>query len=389
MADPSRRAFLRTVPLALLSTQLFPYRLAWAQAPVVGQPLAGKGLIVGRAAPLTAETPLESITTWITPNDRFPILTSIATEYPAIEPAAWRLNVGGLVEQPTTLTYEQLRALPVHRVTAIVECAGNSRNAASPPLPRSFLSNGYIGNAEWRGVPLRLVLEHAGLKPGAVEIVLEGADRGKPPYATEEVNFAKSVPLDKALHPDTLLAYEMNGVPVPREYGGPVRAIVPGWYGTYHVKWLTRVEVVNRSFDGVFMTRNWRVRRRHDGFLRDEAVSQIAVKSLITSPASGARLAAGPHVIRGVAWSGGKDVTSVRVSNDGGVTWRFARLLDPHSPYSWRLWEVPWRPDAAGSYTLMARATDTSGAAQPFAYDLDLNGFEVNHVQSVKIEVTA
>lgn len=387
MADRSRRAFLGTLPLALLGPQLFGSRRAWAQAPVVGQPLAGKGLIVGRPVPLTAETPLESITTWITPNDRFPILTSIATSYPAIEPAAWRLSVAGLVEKPFTLTYEQLRSLPAHNVTAIVECAGNSRNSVSPPLPRSFLNNGYVGNAEWRGTPLRLVLEQAGLKPGAVEIVLEGADRSKPPSAATEVSFAKSIPLDKALHPDTLLVYAMNGAPLPREYGGPVRALVPGWYGTYHVKWLTRVEVLDHAFDGMFMTRSWRLRRRHDGFLRDEAVSQIVVKSLITSPGPGERLAAGAQLIRGVAWSGGKDVTSVRVATDGGVTWRFARLLDPHAVYAWRLWELPWQP-TAGSYTLMARATDTSGAVQPFGYDVDLNGFEVNQVQSVKVEVT-
>ena len=387
VADRSRRAFLGFFPLAAFGVPFFAPRVASAQAPVAGQPLAGKGLIVGRAAPLMAEAPIEGITTWITPNDRFPILTSIATTYPAIEPAAWRLSVGGLVEQPLTLTYEQLRSLPSHNVTAIVECAGNSRNTVSPPLPRSLLNNGYVGNAEWRGAPLRQVLEQAGLKSGAVEVVLEGADRAKLPSTPAEVSFAKSIPIDKALHPDTLLVYEMNGAPLPREYGGPVRILVPGWYGTYQVKWLTQIEVLDRAFDGVFMTRSWRVRRRRDGFLRDEAVSQIAVKSLITSPAPGARLDLGVHVIRGVAWSGGNDIASVRVTTDGGATWRFARLLEPHTVYAWRLWELPWQPTAAGGHTLMARATDTSGTAQPFAYDLDLNGFEVNHVQSVKVDL--
>ena len=167
-----------------------------------------------------------------------------------------------------------------------------------------------------------------------------------------------------------------------------MRALVPGWYGTYHVKWLARVEVLDRAFDGVFMTRVWRVRRKHNGFLRDEPVSQIAVKSLITSPAPDARLGLGAHIIRGVAWSGGKDVASVRVSADGGATWRLARLLEQHAPYAWRLWELPWQP-AAGRYALMARATDTSGAAQPLGYDPDLNGFEVSHVQTVRVEVAA
>lgn len=383
MLIQSRRALLGTLPLALLASRP---RGAWAQAPETGQKLAGTGLIVGRASPLMAETPIESITTWITPIERFPILTSLAAEYPAIEPAAWRLNLGGLVKQPLSLSYEQLRALPARTVTAIIECAGNSRNTVSPPLARSALNNGYIGNATWTGAPLRLVLEQAGLKPGAAEIVFEGADRGKSPLASDPVNFAKSVPIDKALHPDTLLVYEMNGVPLPRAYGGPVRALIPGWYGTYQVKWLTRLEVIDRSFDGVFMTRSWRLRRTVNGSLRDEPVSQIAVKSLITSPGPGQRLGLGAQTIRGLAWSGGNDIASVRVTTDGGATWSFAELLDPSAPYAWRMWELRWQPSAPGGYTLMARATDTSGAAQPFGYDLDRNGFEVNQVQSVKVE---
>ncbi len=350
----SRRVLLRSLPAALFGTQFLPLRRTWAQS-AAGQPLAGKGLIVGRVSPLMAETSIASITTWITPNDRFPILTSLATEYPAIEPAAWQLNVTGLVEQPLSLSYEQLRALPTRVVTAVIECAGNSRNTVSPPLARSVLSNGYIGNAEWKGVSLRLVLEQAGINPNASEIVLEGADRGKTPLAPDPVNFAKSVPLDKALHPDTLLVYEMNGVQLPREYGGPVRVLIPGWYGTYHVKWLTRLEVIDHGFDGVFMTRSWRVRRTTGGFTRDEPVSEIVSKSLITSPEAGHRLGAGGQMIRGVAWSGGNDIASVRVSTDAGASWRLARLLDPTATYAWRLWELPWRPAGPGIYTLMAR----------------------------------
>jgi DMSO/TMAO reductase YedYZ molybdopterin-dependent catalytic subunit len=380
----ARRHFLHLAAAAIAAPAL--PRLSFAQEPVVGQPLSGKGLVVGRAVPLTAEAPLDSFTTWITPNDRFPILTSIAQSLPQIAPNDWRLTVAGLTDQPLTLTYEQLRALPAQRIAALVECAGNSRNTVSPPFARSFLDNGYVGNAEWVGISLGMLLQQAGLKPGAVEVVLEGADRGRPPASAADVNFAKSVPIEKAIHPDTLLVYQMNGAPLPREYGGPVRALVPGWYGTYQVKWLTRVEVIDHTFDGVLMTRLWRVRRKSNGFLRDEPVSQIAVKSLITRPGSGTRLAAGPQVISGIAWSGGKDVASVRVSTDAGATWRLAQLLGPSGAYAWRLWELPWSP-AAGRYTLMARATDTSGAAQPLAYDPDLNGYEVNQVQPVPVEV--
>ncbi len=387
MWDITRRTFVRGVPLALVTASSLLRELAWAQAPTVGQPLAGTGLIVGRAAPLAAEMPLASLKTWITPNELFHILTTMATTFPEIDLAAWRLTVDGQVDRPVTLTYQQLRAVPARTVAVVLECAGNSRNSVSPPLPRSPLNNGYVGNAEWKGAPLQLVLEQAGIKNATQEIVFEGADRGKPAFAPTEVPFAKSVPLEKALHPDTLLVYEMNGVPLPREHGGPVRALVPGWYGTYHVKWLTRVVALDRPFDGVFMTKLWRLRRRRDGFIREESVSQVAVKSLIVNPGPGEKLPRGTHVVRGAAWSGGKDITSVQISVDGGKTWEFTRLLEPHATYAWRLWEFPWRATAAGSYTLMARATDTSGSVQPFAYDLDLNGFEVNQVQPVKVEV--
>jgi DMSO/TMAO reductase YedYZ molybdopterin-dependent catalytic subunit len=376
-----RRAFVAGVPMAIMATQSLLRGVAWTQTPTASP------LIIHRAAPLTAEMPLSRLTTWITPNELFHVLTIMANPLPAIDSAGWSLSVEGQVEQPLRLSYEQLRALPARTVVAVLECAGNSRNSVSPPLAKSTLNNGYVGNAEWRGASLQAVLDQAGVKATAREVVFEGVDHGKPAGAPAEIPFAKSLPIEKGLHPDTLLAYEMNGAPLPREHGGPVRLLVPGWYGTYHVKWLRRIELVDRPFDGVFMTRLWRVRRRRDGYIREEAVSQVAVKTLIVSPVAGARLSIGTHRIAGAAWSGGKDIASVQVSTDGGVTWQFARLLEPQATYAWRLWESPWRVGEAGPYTLMARATDTSGAAQPFAYDLDLNGFEVNQVQPVRVEV--
>src|ERR1700694_2352515 len=176
MVDLTRRKLVGGIRLGLLASQWGWAAIARAQAAAVGQPLAGKALIVGRPVPLTAEAPLSGMTSCITPNDRFPILTSIASSYPVIEPAAWRLSVEGVVERPAALSYAEHRALPSQSVTAIVECAGNSRNFASPPLPRSVLSNGYVGNAEWRGAPLRLVLERAGVKAATRAVVLEGAD---------------------------------------------------------------------------------------------------------------------------------------------------------------------------------------------------------------------
>jgi sulfite oxidase len=381
----ARRSVVVGLPAAVVLASPLMRHFACAQ-----QGLASNKLIIHRGAPLMAEAPLASLIGAITPNELFHIVTIMADPLPDISPAAWHLSVEGQVESPFSLNYEQLKTLPAQTVTAVLECAGNSRNSVSPPLPRSFLNNGYVGNARWRGAPLRLILEQAGVKPGAQNVVLEGADRGQPAFAPREVAYAKGIPIEKALHPDTLIVYEMNGAPLPREYGGPVRALIPGWYATYHVKWLTRIEVLNRPFDGVFMTELWRVRHRDGGYIRLGMVDQVAVKSLIFTPGPDERLPIRAHTIRGAAWSGGKDIVSVQVSTDGGVTWRFARLLDAgenNSPYAWRQWELPWEVKEPGTYTLMARATDTSGAAQPFAYDLDKNGFVVNQVQRVAVQV--
>lgn len=379
----SRRAVLAGVPTALLLADPWLRRVAFAQG-------AAGDLIVHREAPLVAEPPLSALTQQITPNERFHILTIMADPLPSIDPADWRLTVEGQVQETLTLDYDQLRSLPARSVAAVLECAGNSRNSVSPPLDESFLNNGYVGNAVWTGVPLRDVLERAGIEPSATEVVLEGADRGTPGFAPGEVAYAKSLPVDKALHPDTLVVYEMNGAPLPREHGGPVRVLAPGWYGTYSVKWLTRIAAVEQPFDGVFMTELWRIRERADGVIEQGSITQVRVKSLIFTPGDGEQLGAGRHVIRGAAWSGGKDIVSVEVSTDGGASWRFARLLprsEDGSAYAWRQWEFPWEPEEPGSHTLMARATDTSGAAQPFAYDLDLNGFGVNQVQPVRVQV--
>jgi len=385
-AELSRRAMLASLPAGLVLTSPWLRGVALAQGGAIGD------LIVHQEAPLVAEPPLEKLVGQVTPIERFHVLTIMADPLPDIAPEQWRLEVDGEVERTVTLDLEQLKALPARTMAAVIECAGNSRNSVSPPLAKSYLNSGYVGNAVWTGAPLRLVLEQAGIGSDAVEVVLEAADRGTPGFAPGEVAYAKSIPVDKALHPDTLLVYEMNGEPLPREHGGPVRVLTPGWYGTYNVKWIKRLTLVDQPFEGVFMTRLWRIREREGGFVEPGSVTRIAVKSLIFTPAEGAALAAGEeHVIRGAAWSGGQDIASVEVSTDGGASWRFADLLprsEHGSVYAWRQWELAWRPDEPGSHVLMARATDTSGAAQPFAYDLDLNGFAVNHVQPVSVEVT-
>ena len=196
----TRRGALLALPAAVALSSPLMRRFAWAQ-----QNIASDRLIVHQAAPLMAEPPLASLTGAITPNELFHIVTVMADPLPDIAPADWRLSVEGQIESPFSLNYDELKALPAQTITAVLECGGNSRNSVSPPLAKSFLNNGYVGNARWRGVPLRLILERAGVKPEAHDVVFEGADRGQPAFAPQEVAFAKAIPIEKALHPETLI----------------------------------------------------------------------------------------------------------------------------------------------------------------------------------------
>lgn len=372
----SRRALLGGVPALLLGGPAILRSLARAEA---------SSLIVRRPTPLLAEMAFEKLQDWLTPNDAFFVLSAFGA--PRVEAGTWRLTVDGEVEQPLSLTYDDLKAFPAKTKVALLECAGNSRSTVKPPPPGTTLGIGYVGNARWKGVPLQDVLARAGLKASGREVVFRGADAGKFAGLTTDVHFEKSVPLEKALHPATLLVYEMNDSPLPVEHGFPVRALVPGWYGTYSVKWLTAITVLDHAFEGPMMTRAWLARRRLGGLTRMEPISQIAVKSQIAQPAAGATISPGTHRIFGAAWAGGVDIAAVEVSADEGRTWRPARLLEPYEPYAWRFWESWWTVTQPGTYTLMSRAIDASGRVQPPGYDRDLNGFEVNQVQAVTFEV--
>ncbi len=339
------------------------------------------------AVPENSETPLESARSWVTPNRLFFIRNHF--DGPRIDVNAWRLEIGGLVENPTAWTWEELTALPERTVFATVECAGNGRSFLQPRAPGVPWGAGAIGHAEWTGVPLHLVLEEAGVKPGAVEVLFEGADRGTEPDHPETMSFARSLPLQKALHPDTLLVYRMNGELLEPNHGYPLRLFVPGWYGVASVKWLERIEVRDRPFQGYFQTTKYTIQRRTARGVETVPVGPMALKSEIIRPRSEEVLGLGANRVFGVALAGEEAVAAVEVSRDGGRTWNKAELIGPQAPYSWTMWEYFWEVAAAGDYSLLARAISAKGEMQPTEHDPLHGGYLIHFSRPTRVRVEA
>jgi DMSO/TMAO reductase YedYZ molybdopterin-dependent catalytic subunit len=251
-----------------------------------------------------------------------------------------------------------------------------------------------VSNAEWTGVPLSAVLEKAGLRSSAVEVVLEGADSGQAsfpnPATPGTISFARGLPVAKARSEDVILAYKMNGEDLPVRHGFPVRAVVAGWYGMASVKWLTRILATDRPFDGYFQTFNYTVWERRDGLATLVPVTELQVKSQIARPAPYEVVAAGrPYRVAGAAWTGtGAKVERVEVSEDGGTTWAAAKLTGEDVPNAWRFWEYEWKvPARKGAVRLMARATDSKGRTQPRERDGDRRDAMINHVIPIEVVV--
>jgi DMSO/TMAO reductase YedYZ molybdopterin-dependent catalytic subunit len=249
-----------------------------------------------------------------------------------------------------------MREIPV-----TLECAGN------------LVGWGGVSNARWAGVPLATLLNEAGLLPGSEQVVLVGADGGVDREAggMSIDAFARSIPIAKALESSTILATRMNGVPLPAEHGGPVRAIVPGYFGMDSVKWIKEIIVSRESFKGFYQTRRYYETRKVNGRLVTEELHRMKVKSQIARPGRGGAIVAGPTAVSGAAWSGESRIQGVKVSVDGGATWKPARLGSDDQISAWRLWSLEWVP-VAGRYDLIARAVDDRGDEQPLDRDPDI-----------------
>jgi len=330
--------------------------------------------------------PLEALRYPVTPIGLHYLL--IHYDVPAVDPEAWRLTVRG--ERELVLSLDDLRARPAAEVTVTMECAGNGRARLDPrPVSQPWLLEA-VGTARWRGTPLQPLLEEVGVGDGAVEVLCTGLDRGVEGGEPEQA-FRRSVPLDEALRDETLLAYEMNGDPLPPQHGFPLRLVVPGWYGMTNVKWLERIELVDTPFAGYQNAWSYRLRQADD----EEGVplNRMQPRSLLAPPGvpefmtRERMVAAGEVLLEGRAWSGLAPVESVEVSTDCGESWAGAELEPDGEPWAWRGWSYRWDAEP-GEHVLCCRARDAAGNEQPREPAWNLGGYANNAVQAVRVTVT-
>ena len=340
--------------------------------------------MICHADPLNCETPLARLGDDVTPTADFYARNHF--QIPTLELSTWQLRISGQVERPLSLSLEDLMRMRSETKVVTLECAGNGRSMFSALTDGEQWTLGAVSTAEWTGVPLVDVLDRAGVEPRAREILFRGADRGSVEGQTIITAFERSLALDVARDSRSLLAYAMNGEPLPERHGYPLRLIVPGWYGVASVKWLTEIELIENAFAGYFQTDKYVYEWERDGRVVREPVTVARVRSMITEPASDAEIPAGNLAIRGLAWSGAAPIARVEVSIGGGP-WTEACLQGNQHRYGWRRWELTLPVLGQGTIALRARATDLAGNMQPALPEWNRLGYGANSIQEVAVRV--
>jgi DMSO/TMAO reductase YedYZ molybdopterin-dependent catalytic subunit len=332
--------------------------------------------------------PLEAMRYDVTPVGLHYLL--IHYDIPETDTASWQLAVTGRVARPLTLTVDQLRSRPSRTVRVTMECAGNGRARLLPrPISQPWLVEA-VGTAEWTGVRLRDLLDEAGVDPAATDVVFTGADHGV--ERGVEQDYQRALPLAEALADDVLIAYAMNGAPLPPQHGHPLRLVVPGWYGMAQVKWLREISVTDTPFTGFQNAVAYRLRQDADE--EGTPVTRMQPRALLVPPGfpdfmTRERVVRpGSVTVTGRAWSGFAPIVRVEMSADGGTSWADAKLADAGGRWAWRAWRYDWQAQP-GRHVLTARATDASGNAQPTGSPWNRGGFANNAVQHVPVTCLA
>lgn len=379
----SRRSLLKSAPLAAL-----PFVGGRARGQSPGEPISD-GLIVRMNEPRNLETPPSGLKPWTTPTEQFYVRSHFAV--PKVDTSTYKLSVTGHVERPFELTLAQLLVLSKTSKPLLLECAGNGRVFLTPPVPGLQWGHGGVGTASWTGVMLGALLERAGVKAGAVDVVLTGADKGTipgPPSSPGAIVFDRGIPLEKAKRDECLIATHMNGEPLTAAHGAPARAVIGGWYGMASVKWLTSIVVTEKPYNGFWQTLDYSIWERRNGAPTLVPVSTVHPKAVILNPGPNGAVKAGqPVIITGKAWAGERRVAKVEMSFDGGKTWDAATLDGEEKPYCWRNWSYTWKSPKAGAASLIARGTDDKGNTQPATRDADRRSYQINHLIPVDVSV--
>lgn len=386
----SRRTFLKHVYYATLAfgtaSVLRPWAMASGQSDAIAIP-GENGLIVRSFRFVDLESPVEYFNSWLTPVPHF-FVRNHMHEPSELDAETWRLTIGGEVEKPVTLTLAELSKVETHSVVNTLECAGNGRGLYRPQVPGVQWGKGAVGTARFSGPRMRDVLARAGVKPAGKHIMFRGLDEvpGKVPP------FIRSIPIEKALDSDTLIATHMNGTPLTKHHGFPARALVPGWIGAASCKWLTEIKVLDSEFVGNFMSPGYRLPNqpvKPGEAVKPEdthPVTALGVKSVIAGPVDGASVKPGRIAVHGAAWAGEAEIAKVEISTDGGTNWNTATLGQDRAQYAWRLWSYEWKA-AAGEHTILSRATDSQGHTQPATAVWNPSGYLYNAYDQVKIHV--
>jgi len=399
MAHLDRRRVLRG-GLGALAAAAAPLR-AWAEEvalpfgngvrPLVTYP-GKRPLLQTTARPPQLETPFAVFDEGaITPNDAFFVRYHLADIPLEIDPETFRLGVTGHVERPVSLALAEIKALPGRtEIVAVNQCSGNSRGFFEPRMAGGQLGNGAMGCARWTGVPLKSVLDRAGVKAGAEQVTFDGLDG---PVLPETPDFVKALRLDHARDGQVMLAWAMNGADLPWLNGFPLRLVVPGFYGTYWVKHLTAITVRDTPFDGFFMKSAYRIpdnacacTEPGQAAAATVPIGRLNVRSFLTNLADGADIKAGPVQLRGIAFDSGSGIRTVEVSADDGRTWTNAELGQDLGAYAFRPWSLGLDL-TPGAYVLRVRATANDGSTQPMGARWNPSGYMRNVVETTRVRV--
>jgi sulfite oxidase len=385
----SRRDFLKHISAAALAAGATPSLLTWAFPQDQSVNVPGEdGMLLRSFRFVDLETPVEYFNTWLTPVPHF-FVRNHMYEPVQLDANDWRLSIGGEVEKPITLSLADLSKLETHSVVNTLECAGNGRNLYRPQVPGIQWGKGAVSTARFSGPRMRDVLHRAAVKPTGKHVMFRGLDEvpGKVPP------FIRSIPIEKALDSDTLIATHMNGQPLTKHHGFPARALAPGWIGAASCKWLTEIKLLDAEFAGNFMSPGYRFPNQPvkpgDAVKPEDThpLTALSVKSVIAGPGDGATVNSGKLFVHGAAWAGEADITKVEISTDNGATWNPAKLGHDQSHYAWRLWTYDWKTTKSGDYTIQSRATDSQGRTQPSTPAWNPSGYLYNAVDQVKIHV--